>query len=91
MAITVTQLRTHLEVARVAIATSDFAAARLQLMSAQACLAGLPDGKRGETEVSWREIIENLLQSVRQAERDAAVTSAGGIQRTKINYVSPTE
>lgn len=86
MAIDVATMQTHLEAARVALGTGDYAAAEMQCLQAQACLAGLPDGRGGEHEMSWRESINTLLLAIRSAKR-SELAAGGGLQRTLITYV----
>ena len=87
MAITVAQMQTHLETARLAIGTGDLATAKTELLQAQACLAGLPDGEQDGSQIHWRTTIENLLESLEDAHTQSQAAAAGGIQQTKIEYV----
>ena len=92
MAITVAQFHTHLEAARTAIGTADYATAESELLQAQTVLAGLPDGQdASQASYTWHQTGERLLEIVQKYRSAAALTAAGGgIQSTKLTYVRPT-
>jgi hypothetical protein len=89
--VTVAQFHTHLEAARVALGTADYATAEREAVQAQVCLIGLPDGAHGaDTEVKWRDGVDKLLMEIRRLRRETDSLVAGGIQRTKVRYVRAT-
>ena len=90
MAITVAQFQAHLDAARTALGTGDYATAQREALQAQAVLAGIPDGQRAGSEVTWRETVEKLLAAIERLKREAASESVGMIQSTGVKYVAAT-
>ena len=91
MAITVAQLHTHLEAARAALGSGDYAAAEVAALQAQAVLAGLPDSDKDGTRMEWRSTIKDLLAAIATGRASAVAVSAGGLQVAKITYTAPEE
>lgn len=91
MAITVTELQTHLEAARSALASSDFSTALTQAWCGLAVLAGLPNSQVGENRVEWRDSLNQLISACERGLNQQTAATAGGIQRTKVTYVAPSD
>jgi hypothetical protein len=90
MAVTVAQLKLHLEAARSYLGAADYASALTAALQAQACIAALPDGGQAEANVHWRDVISTLIDNIRRARSDAAVATYGALQFTAITYEDPT-
>lgn len=91
MAITVDQYHTHLEAARSAMGSGDWAAAEVATMQAQAVLTGLPDSTINDQNVAWHtQMVSDMLASIRTAKRSAAASAIGStFQTQKITYARP--
>lgn len=90
VAITVAQFRTHLEAARAALGSADYTTAELELLQAQACLMGLPDGAIAGVETQWRSLTE-LQATVARLKANAAAVAAGGLGSIKIEYTEVSD
>jgi len=85
MAITVAQFRSHLDAARSAIGSGDYASAQIYARQASVCLAGLPDGEHATEKVAWRQDLKWVLDQIKDG-LDAAGAASTFIQQTKVTY-----
>jgi len=91
MGISVAQLHTHLEAARVALAASDYTTAETEALEALAVLGGIPDGEQAGSGVRWRETIDKLLANIARLKREASANAAGGLQVTKVTFAAVSD
>lgn len=72
-----------------ALASGDLAAALTAALRAKALMATMPDSELNEQMLRWpgREHIDGLIADIRKQQQ--AASTAGGIQRTNIQYARP--
>ena len=91
MAVTVAQLKTHLEAARTYLGSADYDSALAEALQAQACIAGLPDGGQDAANVHWRDAIKTLIDEIRREQTNSQIATYGALQFTAVTYVDPSE
>lgn len=95
MAVTITQLQTHVEAARSASASGDYATAEAQALAGLMVLGGLTEGAAAGASFNLgnaRQALESALETAKRLKRAALISSTGGsgIQRTRIKYKRAT-
>jgi hypothetical protein len=87
MAINVTQLQSHLDAARSAIASGNYDTALTQAMAARACLAGIPNASEEGASVDWKDRANEITALIADINSlKASSSTTGGIQTTKLTY-----
>ncbi len=79
MAITAASVNARIEAYDTAMAASDFALARVELLRAKGLIVGLPNvmGQDGAQITYGRETIDTLLDQLKDLETEAAVETTG--------------
>lgn len=85
-------VKTAMNAATAALASGDYATAITQATIAQGHLAAMPNTRFGDNhEMAWSDQrINDFIVNVRRLQSSTAAATAGGVQRTRINYVRPT-
>ena len=85
MAYTYEDINTRVEAAVTAMDAGDYTTAREKLETASVMLAGLPDSKKGNSELQWdREAIDKMLARVAERETRSSAGVSGWMQSTKV-------
>lgn len=86
MAISVDQMHTHLDAARSAIESGDYATAEVQALAAQACLAGFPNTEHDDVITNFRETVNSLLKNIRSIRSRGGTTGGSVIHHSFENF-----
>ena len=89
MAVTVAQYETHLDAARSAAASQDWAAVLVAVGAARACRAALPNMQDASGAVAYSDAALNMLEKQARIALNSAAgigRTGGPIQRSKITY-----